>query len=396
MMIRRLFCLLPTVFCAIGVALAAPKEAVQKSVDGHVFRPAVVEATPERIRGLKVPEGFEVSVFARDLKEPRMLAVGQNGDVYVTRRAPHNDVLLIKASAPEAKPVSVASLPDVHGIAIKGGQVYLAAVRKLYVADVQPDGTFRKPRVLYDDLPDAGQHPNRTLGFSPKGELFLSVGSTCNEAPEPNPENATLLRVRPDGSGREIYATGLRNTIGFDWDPKTGQLWGLDHGIDWLGDEEQREEFNQLAEGRAYGWPFVYESGKPNLTRDPEPLKGQTWVDYAKACENPILTYDAHSAPMQMQFYRGRQFPEAYRGDAFAALHGSWNREKPSGYKVVRVKFEQGRPVAFDDFLTGFTVEGERAQFGRPCGLATLPDGSLLVSDDQNGLIYRVRYVGKS
>ena len=385
---------------AVFPTLAAEKQpAIEKQVIGHIFRPAVVEATPENIARLKVPPGFKVTKFAGGLKEPRMLAVAENGDLYVTRRAPYSDVLLLRDADQDGlvdEPKPVAALPDVHGIALRDGKVYLAAVRKLYVADIKPDGTFTEPKVLYDDLPDAGQHPNRTLAFSPGGELFLSVGSTCNEAPEANQENATMLRVKPDGTGRNVFAQGLRNTIGFDWDPATGALWGLDHGIDWLGDQAQGEELNQIKEGKNYGWPFVYEAGVANVNRDPKPVVGDTWAQYAAKCENPAQLLPAHAAPMQFRFYHAAQFPKDYQGSAFATLHGSWNRERPSGYEVIRIPFKNGNPGPAQEFLTGFLIDHGQAQFGRPCGLAIDRNGSLLVSDDQNGNIYRVTYTGGS
>ncbi len=202
-----------------------------------------------------------------------------------------------------------------------------------------------------------------------------------------------MVRVKPDGTGQQIFAKGLRNTIGFAFHPQTRELYGFDHGIDWLGDTGQREEFNLIREGAHYGWPYVYENGKANPAD--EPPGDTTHAEYAKKTTFPVLTYDAHSAPMAMVFYTGNAFPEAYRNSAFVALHGSWNRKEPSGYKVVRVRFENGKPAAIEDFLTGFLTESKREQFGRVCGIAQHPDGSLLISDDDNGVLYRVAYTGK-
>jgi len=244
---------------------------VQLTTEGNIFRPATLEPTQKRIDGLKVPEGFKVTVFAKDLEAPRMMAVDAKGNVYVTRRDPQSDVLLLRNNNGVAeKPVTVAKIPHVHGIALRDGKLYLAAVRELYTAEIHEDGTLDEPKRIASDLPDAGQHANRTLRFSPDGELFLSVGSTCNASPEANPENATMLVVAKDGSTRRTFASGLRNTIGFDWDPQTKELWGIDHGIDWLGDEIQQEELNHIMEGKKYGWPFVYEDGKPLPPAGPE------------------------------------------------------------------------------------------------------------------------------
>lgn len=377
-------------------ALRAQKaEKIEESYQGNIFRPAEAKPSEKLIEGLKLPRGFKIAKFADELEKPRMMAVAPNGEVYVTRRDPLNDVWLLRDSnadgiADERK--QVAQLKDVHGIAIRDGKVYLAATREVYVAELKPDGTLGAPKAIYHDLPDAGQHANRTLAFNKTGELFLSVGSTCNACWEPNKENATMLQLKTDGSGRTIFASGLRNTIGFDWHPTTGEMWGMDHGIDWLGDESQREELNLLQSGKKYGWPFVFENGKRNPADNPQEYLKVSWDEYAKQSEAPALTYDAHSAPMALLFYTGAQFPAEYRESAFVTLHGSWNRGKPSGYKVVRVQFKDGKPTAFEDFLTGFLVEGNKAQFGRPCGLAIAKDGALLMSDDSGGVIYRISY----
>lgn len=375
--------------------LAQKQEKIEETIRGHIFRPAEEKPTEKMIAGLKVPAGFKISKFADGLEKPRMLAVASSGDVYVTRRDPHNDVWLLRDKngdgvAEERK--QVAQIKDVHGIALRDGKVYLAAVRDLYVAEVNPDGTFAAPKAIYRDLPDAGQHPNRTLAFNKAGELFLSVGSTCNAAWEANKENATILHVNADGSGRAIFASGLRNTIGFDWHPKTGELWGMDHGIDWLGDETQKEELNRIVEGKKYGWPFVFENGQRNPGDNPQEYLKVSWDEYAKQSEPPVLTCEAHSAPMALLFYTGAQFPAEYQADAFVTLHGSWNRGQPSGYKVVRLKFKDGKPSAFEDFITGFLLGEKGPQFGRPCGLALAKDGSLLMSDDSGGMIYRISY----
>lgn len=367
------------------------------TIVGHINEPQPLKPGPAMIRSLKVFRGFELTIFAEGLEAPRMLAVGQDGSVYVTRRAPHNDVLLLRDSdgdgaADDVR--TVARIENVHGIAIRDGRAYLAAVRELYAAEIMSDGSLGDPEVLYSDLPDAGQHPNRTLKFSPDGQLFLSIGSTNNAAPEPNPENATIVTVATDGSGREIYAKGLRNTIGFDWHPRTGELWGMDHGIDWLGDHEQHEELNLIVQGGDYGWPFIYDDQEFNLHQNPVETTGLTWEEYAARTAPPVLPLTAHTAPMDMVFYPPNAIPEQYRNDrygyALLALHGSWNRANPVGYEVVVIPFVDGAPQEPVDFVTRFLSRNRRAQFGRPCGLAVLPDGAVLFSDDSGGVIYRV------
>jgi len=371
---------------------------VKQSIRGHINEPTKLKPTPEMVETLKLPPGFRIQSFAT-LEGARMMAFAPNGDLYVTRRAPHNDVTLLRDANKNGRAEvirQVASIENVHGIAIHEGKIYLAAIREVYVADILADGGLSEPQVLYSDLPDAGQHPNRTLKFSPQGKLILSVGSTSNAAPEPNPENATLLELEPDGSGRTIFARGLRNTIGFDWHPVDGSLWGMDHGIDWLGDHEQNEELNFLRRGAHYGWPFLYDDKKFNLHQNPEETLGITREEMAALTQAPIAGLTPHSAPMEMLFYRGTQFPARYRNTAFVALHGSWNRAKPKGYKVVTIQFSSREgDTRARDFLTGFYLPETNAHFGRPCGMAESPDGSLFLSDDSGGAIYRITYRGR-
>ncbi|OUJ74937.1 PQQ-dependent sugar dehydrogenase [Hymenobacter crusticola] len=358
-------------------------------IKGYVFYPALTSATTTNVEQLKVPAGFAVNKFAEGIGKPRIMAVTSAGHVYVSDRDAGTVTLLQDTNndgVAERKQV-VATIKQAHGLAVQGSKLYIVAVKELYVADINMDGTLSAPRQLLNDLPDGGQHPNRTLAFGPDGQLYLSVGSTCNSCPEPNPELATMLVANPDGSGRRIFAKGLRNTIGFGWHPQTREFWGMDHGIDWLGDDEQKEELNKITQGADYGWPYIYGEGKYNPGDRPDNM---TYAEYAAKTTKPTLTYQAHSAPMAMVFYTASQFPAEYQNDAFVAMRGSWNRSKPSGYKVVRVHFENGQPVRFDDFLTGFLVNNDRSHFARLVGLAVNRDGSLLVSDDTNGVIYRV------
>lgn len=197
-----------------------------------------------------------------------------------------------------------------------------------------------------------------------------------------------MVRTNLDGSGLEAYAKGLRNTIGFGWHPQTSALWGMDHGIDWLGDDEQVEELNQIKQNGIYGWPYIYGEGKYNPADHPP--GDTTYQQYLNLSTLPAAGYQAHSAPMQMVFYTGDLFPQEYRNDAFVAMRGSWNRSQPAGYKVVRIHFENGQPVRFEDFVSGFLVNGNKAHFARLVGVAVHTDGSLLVSDDTNGVVYRV------
>nr|WP_313977793.1 PQQ-dependent sugar dehydrogenase [Xanthocytophaga flavus] len=361
------------------------------SVEGHVFHPVQEQATDQNVAQLKVPANFTVSKFAENLGKPRMLAVGSGGQVYFTDRDAGTVTLLRDTDSDGKSDQSqvVASKPNMHGITIHNNQMYLVTVHEVFSAAINNDGTLGTLKMLISDLPDAGQHPNRTIAFGPDGKMYITVGSTCNACEEPNAENATILQANADGSNRKIFASGLRNTIGFGWHPQTQKMYGMDHGIDWLGDREQQEEVNLLEQGKFYGWPYIYGDGKFNPQPPPE---DSTYEQYLAKTTLPLLQYEAHSAPLAMVFYTGSQFPSEYQTDAFVAMRGSWNRRDPVGYKVVRLRFENGQPTRFEDFLTGFLINNNTSHFGRLAGLTVHTDGSLLVSDDTNGVIYRVSY----
>jgi Raf kinase inhibitor-like YbhB/YbcL family protein len=369
------------------------------TIQGSILEPEKLQVTDDaKLTGLiKAPDGFKVEVFARDLINPRMLAVSQKGIIYATRRTV-GDVIMLKDDNGDGKAdgaITVASRSNMHGIAFDGNKVFLVTIKDVYTADVNEDGTFGPLTRIIDDLPDAGQHANRTISIGPDGMLYISAGSTCNECQEDNPENATILRASKDGKSRSIFASGLRNTIGFDWEPTTGALYGIDHGIDWLGDEVQVEELNRIEQGKKYGWPYAY--GMSGLNPHINPPEGITLDQWAKQSTEPVLGYTAHSAPMQMAFYNGNAFPADYNGDAFVAMRGSWNRRPPSGYEVVRVNFEDGKPVAFEKFLEGFLLQQENGKYGylgRLTGIAVGKDGSLFVADDSNGIVYKVSHSG--
>lgn len=263
------------------------------------------------------------------------------------------------------------------------------------------DGSLGALRMIIDDLPDGGQHPNRTLAVM-NNRIYISVGSTCNACNETSKESATILMTDLDGKNRRIFASGLRNIIGFGWHPTSKKMFGMDHGIDWLGDNDQPEELNELVEGAKYGWAYVYADGKINPQDEVPAELGLTNEDWARQSKNPVLMYTAHAAPMQLLFYTGAMFPAEYKNDAFVAFRGSWNRIPPSGYEVVRVRFDKsGKPLKFEPFVTGFLVkggspEGKDAHFARLAGIAQMRDGSMLVSDDTNNIIYRISYNSKT
>jgi len=374
---------------AFAQALQNPGTA---TITAHVVKAAPLAATPERIAGLKLPPGFRIQAFATGLGAPRVIVVAPDGALYVSDRDAGTVTRIDPTDGAQRR--VVLKKADVHGLAIHDGRLFTVTVKEISSAPLKPDGSLGPETTLVSDLPDAGQHPNRTIRFGPDGWLYASLGSTCNECEERNPENATLVRMKPDGSGREIVASGLRNTIGFDWQPRTGALYGWDDGVDWLGDDATPEEFNRIEPGRKYGWPYIFGDGIRNLYREVPKSSLEQWD---KDSARPVLTWTAHASSMQFVFYDGGQFPADYKGDGFVTMHGSWNRKPPSGYEVLRVRFENGAPKSVEPFVSGFLTEGGPSgwqRFARPFGLAVAKDGSLYLGDDQNGVIYRISHEG--
>ncbi len=386
--------------CVANATAQMPRE--QRTITGNYYDTTTIAPTNQRIKSLKLPAGFSIAKFA-EISNPRMLAVNSDGTIYVSQRTPGTLTMLKDTNGDGVADVQkvVAEKKQMHGVYVADGKIYLVTVKEVFVADINRDGTLGELKMLIDDLPDAGQHPNRTLAVK-DGKIWITVGSTCNACDESTPEAATILTTDLNGKNRQIYASGLRNTIGFGWHPVSNKLYGMDHGIDMLGDNDQEEELNEIIQGKKYGWAYVYANAKLNPHNLVPRELGLTNEQWAKQSENPVLLYTPHAAPMQMAFYTGAMFPNEYKNDAFVAMRGSWNRNPPSGYEIVRVHFDDaGKPQKIESFLNGFLVKGgapngKDAHFARPTGLAMMKDGSMLLTDDTNNIIYRIAYNQKT
>jgi glucose/arabinose dehydrogenase len=350
----------------------------------------------------KVPQGFAVSAFATDLGGARQMVVAPDGDIFLAQStAGRVAILHAAAGADHASGVStfVDGLERPFGIAFYPPGpaprfIYIAGetsvVRYPYhVGDRVAAGT---PETIVPSLPEGG-HWTRNILFSPDGEkLYIAVGSGSNDAEggiDDEVHRANILDCNPDGSDLRVFASGIRNPVGLAFHPKTGALWAAVNERDGLGDNLPPDYVTQVAAGGFYGWPWDYIGEHPDPTHKGEPFAAPGKVIV------PDVLIQPHSAPLGLAVYAGAQFPAAYRGDLFVALHGSWNRAHRTGYKVVRVRTEDGKPTgAYEDFMTGFVVSRD-AVWGRPVGVAVAADGALLVSDDASNTIWRVSYAGK-
>src|SRR6266851_772734 len=330
---------------------------------------------------LRLPPGFKISVFADKLDGVRFLALGPGDVVYASLPEAGQVVRLPDADhdgVADSAVTVVKGLAYPFGLAFRGDTTYVAAENELVRFD--PNSTTRK---TIAPLPGGG-HPTRTILFGPDGKLYLAVGSSCNLCDERDSLRAAVTQFNPDGSGGRIFAKGLRNTVGLAFNPTTGELWGGNNDRDNLRDDVPPEHINIIKDGHNYGWPQCYLPGKPN------PEYGS--ADCSQV-EPPVITVQAHSAPLGFTFYTGSQFPREYRGDAFMTLHGSWNRSVPTGAKVVRIRMDSSgrRAVGVEDFIVGWQ-RPNGTRWGRPVSLLVAPDGALLVSDDKGGKIWRVSY----
>ncbi|SMB97648.1 PQQ-dependent sugar dehydrogenase [Deinococcus hopiensis] len=340
--------------------------------------------------GLTLPAGFHAAVYASGLNKPRLMAVAPNGDLFVAESgAGQVDVLPNRNGdgVPEGREVFASGLSAPHSLAFHGGFLYVAGTDSVVRFPYAPGDTRASgaPEKILD-LPAEGLHKTRTLVFGPDDRMYVAVGSTCNACLESDPRRAAVWVYDADGKNGKPYATGLRNAVGLEW--SGGTLYATVNGRDLLGNDVPPEAFFRLRDGGNYGWPFCYSAGGEQV-RD-QSFAPEQAVD-CRAAQPAFATTTAHSAPLGLAFYTGTAFPPAYRGQMFVALHGSWNRLPKSGYKVITVDPGTGE---VKDFLTGFLEGGGLTTSGRPVDLQVAADGALFLTDDGNGLIYRITYTG--
>jgi glucose/arabinose dehydrogenase len=342
---------------------------------------------------LTLPPGFAIEVWAEGLANARSMALGEGGTVFVGTRIGGNVYAVIAAADGTRRVRTILrNLNMPNGVAFRDGSLYVAEVDRIRryqdIATQLTKGLAEPPGFTeIARLPTEKHHGWRYLGFGPDGKLYVPVGAPCNVCDRDRENYATILRMNADGSQREVVARGVRNSVGFAWHPQTRELWFTDNGRDMLGDEVPACELNRLSKvGEHFGFPFCHQGD----VADPE-------FGRLRACGTataPAQKLGPHVAPLGVKFYTGRQFPPEYRGQAFIAEHGSWNRSTPIGYRVMRVKLAGNKAVEYQPFISGWLAP-DRKVSGRPVDLLELADGSLLVSDDMAGVIYRISYRGR-
>jgi glucose/arabinose dehydrogenase len=351
-----------------------------------------VQAAPSDHQGvldaLHVPPGFSVSIFADGLPTARSLAVGDKGVVYVGSR--DGGVYAVQDQdgdgVAEKRYILAEKLYMPNGVAYKNGALYVAEVHRIIRFDGITEALQQppKPVVVFDQFPTEQHHGWKVLQFGPDGRLYTAVGMPCNVCKPDKPLFGSLVRLNADGSHLQVLASGIRNSVGFAWEPVTGRLFFNDNGRDHLGDDSPADELNSWSHnGEDFGFPYCH----AGTVADPQ-------FGSEKACSQfkaPIWHYPAHVAPLGMLFYSGKQFPKHYEQQLLVAQHGSWNRSQPQGYQVALITMQNGLPVAEQPFISGW-LQPDGQVLGRPVDVVQMPDGSILISDDKRGVIYKVSY----
>lgn len=337
---------------------------------------------------IQLPPGFSIDVYTDAVPGARSMALSPSGVLFVgTRQAGKVYAVVDTDGDRRAERVFTLAqgLDTPNGVALRDGDLYVAEVHRIlrYTQIESRLGTTATPEVIYDGLPRDRHHGWKFIRFGPDGRLYVPVGAPCNVCLRDDPVYASISRMNADGSAFEVFARGVRNSVGFDWHPLTGVLWFTDNGRDWLGDDLPPDELNAAdMKGLHFGFPHCH----GGVIGDPEFGGEQVCGQYTP----PKVRLGSHVAALGMRFYTGTAFPEGYRNQIFIAEHGSWNRSQKSGYRVTTVRMEGERIVDYEPFAQGWQI-GNTA-WGRPVDVEIMADGAVLVSDDKNGVIYRISY----
>ena len=340
------------------------------------------------VNKLKLPKGFKVEIWSTGTPGGRAMARGDKGKIYLGTRGLGRVYEVTDQGGQRTSRVVVDKLTQPAGVAFQDGSLYVMAIDKVLRFDGIEDNPSVEPVDLTAkfDLPPEQHHNWKYIAFGPDKKLYVPFGAPCNIC-EPSDEYAQIRRYNADGSGKEVIARGIRNSLGFDWHPKTGEMWFVDQGRDWMGDKGPQEELNRMSKtGLFYGYPYCHAQGIADVD-----IKKK---DACKGVTLPVAVLGPHASVLGTKFYTGSMFPKEYQNTLFIARKGSWNRTTPFGYDVVNVKVSaDGKSAKVKPFMTGFSPSKKEYKFwGRPAYILQMPDGALLVSDEQNGAIYRVSY----
>jgi glucose/arabinose dehydrogenase len=348
---------------------------------------AASEALP--LSSIKTPKGFSISIFA-EVDNARSMAISPNGTLFVGNRN-EDKVYAVKDVDGDYKAdkkwVIASGMNMPNGVAFKDGNLYVAEVSRITrFSNIESRlGNPGKAEVVYDKFPTESHHGWKYIAFGPDGKLYVPIGAPCNICESKDPIYASIHRMNLDGTGLELFASGVRNTVGFTWHPDSKQIWFTDNGRDMLGDDLPPCELNSAPKaGMHFGYPYCH----GGTIKDPEFGSKRPCSDFTKPAQN----LGAHVAPLGLKFYNGNMFPVQYKNNLFIAEHGSWNRSKKNGYRLTLVKVQDGKSIGYETFASGWMDETTQKVWGRPVDVLVLTDGSMLVSDDQAGVIYRISY----
>lgn len=343
-----------------------------------------------RLNEIKLPRGFKITLFAKDVDNARSLALGDNGTVFVGNRKGNSVYALVDGDNDgyaERKYTIVKDLNMPNGVAVYNGALYIAELNKISRIDKIESNLEKplKPVLVFDSLPSEAHHGWKNIAFGPDGKLYIPVGAPCNicDSAARDKRFASITRMNPDGSGFEVFANGVRNSVGVTWHPDTKEMWFTDNGRDMLGDDVPADELNRAPQkDMHFGYPFCHEG----RVIDPELGKGRDCSQFTP----PAARLAPHTAALGLKFYTGSMFPESYQKQLFIAEHGSWNRSQPIGYRLMLVRFEGDSVKSYEPFAEGWLKDGKA--WGRPVDVLFLNDGSMLVSDDHANAVYRITY----
>jgi glucose/arabinose dehydrogenase len=345
-----------------------------------------------RLDRIQLPPGFEIALYAGNVPNARSMALGPDGTVFVGTRTEGKVYAVLDRNHDHHADEVLTVAQGLHmpnGVAVRGKDLYVAEVGRILCyndieARLKTDFSGRpEPLVVSADFPEDEHHGWKYIAFGPDGLLYVPVGAPCNVCEREDPRYASIMRMAPDGTRLEIFARGIRNTVGFDWQPKTGALWFTNNGRDWMGDDLPPDTLHDAPEkGLHFGFPYCHGGDIP----DPEFGEKRSCVEFAP----PAMKLGPHVAALGMKFYTGHMFPATYQGRILIAEHGSWNRSVPIGYRITQVRMEGTNAAKYEVFAEGW-LQGKTA-WGRPVDILVMPDGALLVSDDRSGAIYRISY----